>query len=86
MFAEMVGWKSMDALDDHLDRIRAATEHDWKQLLAHFTEQCEPVYPSELRSVRPGRVPDEEWEHSREYRALADMFARCWPSERCQRQ
>ena len=76
----------MDALDDHFDRIRGATEQDWQQLLELFTEQCEPGRQSVLRPVRPGRVPDEEWERSPEYRALADMLARCWPSERSQRQ
>jgi hypothetical protein len=76
----------MDALDDHLDRIRAATEQDWQELLELFTEQCEPMRQSALRPVRAGRVPDAEWERSPEYRALADMLARCWPSERSQRQ
>jgi hypothetical protein len=76
----------MDALDDHLDRIRAATSRDWHKLLEHFTEQCEPAKPSQLRPVRPGRVPDEEWEQSREYVALAGMLSRCWPTERSQRQ
>lgn len=76
----------MDALDDHLDRIRAATDRDWRDLLAHFTEQCEPTKPSTLRPIRPGRVPDAEWEQSEEYLALAGMLSRCWPSERSQRQ
>jgi hypothetical protein len=76
----------MDALDDHLDRIKAATQRDWIELLEHFTEQCEPPSPSELRPIRPGRVPDDEWEGSAEFFALADMLGRCWPTERSQRQ
>ena len=86
MFAELVRWEAVDALDDHLDRINAATQRDWIDLLEHFTEQCEPLNPSELRPIRPGRVPDEEWEGSEEFYALADMFSRCWPTERSQRQ
>ena len=76
----------MDALGDHLERIRAATEQDWQELLELFTEQCEPALQAPLGPVRSGRVPDGEWERSEEYRALADMLARCWPSERSQRQ
>lgn len=76
----------MDALDDHLHRIHAASERDWKRLLEHFTEQCEPLAPARLRPIRPGRVPDEEWEASVEFAALAGMLGRCWPSERSQRQ
>jgi hypothetical protein len=76
----------MDALDDHLDRIRAATKRDWTDLLDHFTEQCEPLSPSALRPIRPGRVADEDWEGSEEFSALADMLSRCWPTERSQRQ
>ena len=76
----------MDALDDHLDRIRAATDRDWQELLAHFTERCEPLKPSELRPIRRGRVPDDEWQDSPEYLALADMLSHCWPSEAAQRQ
>ena len=86
MFADMQDWEPMDALDDHLDRIRAATSQDWHQLLEHFVEQCEPLKPSALRPIRPGRVPDDEWEGSAEFRALAHMLARCWPSERSQLQ
>lgn len=82
----MEAWETMDALDAHLARIRAATARDWTELLAHFTEQCEPERPSELRPVRSGRVPDGAWEGSREYHALADMLGRCWPSERSQHQ
>ena len=76
----------MDALDDHLDRIHAATQRDWIELLEHFTEQCEPPRPSALRPIRPGRIPDDEWEGSDEFLALADMLSRCWPTERSQRQ
>jgi hypothetical protein len=76
----------MDALDDHFDRIRAANQHDWLRLLDHFAEQCNPTDPSELRPIRPGRVPDDEWERSPEYVALARMLNRCWPTERSQRQ
>jgi hypothetical protein len=76
----------MDALDDHLDRIRAATPHDWDQLLDHFVEQCDPLQPSGLRPIRPGRVPDENWEASEEFAALARMLGRCWPSEVSQNQ
>jgi hypothetical protein len=86
MFAELLRWEGMDALDDHLDRIRAATDRDWTELLQHFTEQCEPLSPSEVRPIRPGRIPDEEWEDSEEFFALADMLGRCWPTERSQRQ
>jgi hypothetical protein len=86
MFADMRDWEAMEALDDHLERIRAATSRDWHALLEHFVDQCEPLSPSELRRIRPGRVPDEEWERSPEFRALAHMLARCWPSERCQLQ
>jgi hypothetical protein len=76
----------MDALDDHLDRIRAATPRDWSALLDHFCEQCDPLNPSELRPIRLGRVPDANWEDSREFAAITRMLARCWPSERSQRQ
>ena len=76
----------MDALDAHLERIRAATERDWTDLLEHFAEQCEPLRGSALRPIRPGRVPDEEWEGSAEFVALAGMLSRCWPTERSQRQ
>jgi hypothetical protein len=76
----------MDALDDHLDRIRAATRRDWAALLEHFHEQCDPLRPSELRPIRLGRVPDEHWERSPEFAAITRMLARCWPSERSQRQ
>jgi len=76
----------MDALDDHLDRINAATPKDWQQLLEHFVEQCDPLRPSSLRPIRPGRVPDEHWEQSEEFGALARMLNRCWPSERSQHQ
>jgi hypothetical protein len=75
----------MDApLDDHLQRIRAATPRDWHELLEHFVEQCDPLRPSELRPIRPGRVPDTEWEQSAEFVALSRMLGRCWPSERAQ--
>lgn len=75
----------MDApLDDHLERIRAATPKDWHELLEHFTNQCDPLRPSELGPVRPGRVPDPEWERSPEYAALSRMLSRCWPSEQSQ--
>jgi hypothetical protein len=75
----------MDApLDDHLDRIRAATPRDWNELLDHFTEQCDPLRPSELRPIRPGRVPEGEWERSPEFAALSRMLGRCWPSEKSQ--
>lgn len=63
-----------------------ATEQDWQELLALFAEQCEPAGQSPLQPISPGRVPDEDWERSYEYRALGDMLARCWPSERSQRQ
>ena len=86
MFAELLRWEAVDALDDHLDRINAATQRDWIDLLEHFTEQCEPLSLSEVRPIRPGRVPDEEWESSEEFYALADMLNRCWPTERSQRQ
>ena len=86
MFAELLRWEAVDALDDHLDRINAATQRDWIDLLEHFTEQCEPLRLSELRPIRPGRVPDDEWESSEEFSALADMLNRCWPTERAQRQ
>jgi hypothetical protein len=76
----------MQPLDDHLERIRLATWRDWKALLEHFAEQCDPMRPSELRPVRPGRVPDIEWDNSPECSALTRMLARCWPSERSQRQ
>jgi hypothetical protein len=76
----------MDALDDHLDRIRAASPQDWDDLLEHFVEQCEPLTPAQLRPIRPGRVPDGEWERSQEFAALTRMLGRCWPSERSQRQ
>ena len=75
----------MDApLDDHLDRIRAATPQDWHELLDHFAEQCDPLRPSDLRPIRPGRVPDGEWERSAEFAALSRMLGRCWPSEQSQ--
>ena len=76
----------MDALNDHLHRIRAATKSDWQELLSHFTERCEPLEPSRLQPVRPGRVPDTEWQVSPEYLALADMLTHCWPTETAQRQ
>jgi hypothetical protein len=76
----------MDALDDHLERINAATPDDWEQLLEHFVAQCDPLVPSELRPLRGTRVPDDEWETSPEYEALLRMFWRCWPTERSQRQ
>jgi hypothetical protein len=76
----------MDTLGDHFDRIRGASARDWDELLDHFVEQCHPLDPSELRPLRPGRVPDEEWERSHEYVALARMLGRCWPTERSQRQ
>jgi hypothetical protein len=76
----------MDALGDHLDWIRAATTRDWRELLEHFSEQCDPLRPSELRPLRPGRVPDDEWQGSDEFAALARMLGRCWPSERSQHQ
>ena len=76
----------MDALGQHLERIRAATERDWRELLQLFTEQCEPSRQSVIGVVRPSRVPDDEWECSDEYRALADMLTRCWPTERSQSQ
>jgi hypothetical protein len=71
-------------LDDHLERIRAATSRDWTELLDHFVEQCDPLRPSELKPIRPGRVPDDEWEKSPEFAALSRMLGRCWPSERAQ--
>jgi hypothetical protein len=75
----------MDApLDDHLQRIRAATPRDWHDLLDHFAAQCDPLWPSELRPIRLGRVPDHEWERSAEYAALSRMLRRCWPSEQSQ--
>jgi hypothetical protein len=76
----------MDALDDHLDRIHAATSRDWRELLEHFAAQCDPMKPSELRPIRPGRVPEDEWTGSPEYAALSRMLGRCWPSERSQHQ
>jgi hypothetical protein len=76
----------MDALNEHLERIQTATQQDWQELLELFTEQCEPSRQATLGAVRGGRVPDEEWERSEEYRALAHMLSRCWPSERSQRQ
>jgi hypothetical protein len=74
----------MDALDDHLDWIREATTRDRERLLEHLTEQCDPLHPSELKPVRPGRVPDEEWESSAEFTALARMLGHCWPTEAAQ--
>jgi len=74
----------MDALDPHLTRIKTFTKRDWHQLLEHFAEQCDPLKPSSLRPIRPGRVPEDEWEGSPEYRALASMLGRCWPSEQAQ--
>jgi hypothetical protein len=76
----------VDALDDHLARIHAATSRDWRALLEHFAVQCDPLQPSELRPIRPGRVPEEDWESSREFAALSRMLGRCWPSERSQHQ
>ena len=63
-----------------------ATEQDWQELLALFAEQCEPARQSSLQPVRAGRVSDDDWERSEEYRALGEMLTRCWPTERCQRQ
>jgi hypothetical protein len=74
----------MDAIDPHLTRIRTSTSRDWHELLEHFAEQCDPLNPSELRPIRPGRVPEDEWEGSPEYTALARMLGRCWPSEQSQ--
>jgi hypothetical protein len=74
----------MDALDRHFDWLRAATKRDFDRLIHHFTEQCDPLQPSDLRPVRPGRVPDEEWEDSPEFAALARMLGRCWPTETAQ--
>jgi hypothetical protein len=76
----------MDALDGHLHRIRVATERDWRDLLARLTERCQPLEPSPLRRIRPGRVPDAEWQDSPEYLALADMLTHCWPTVTAQRQ
>jgi hypothetical protein len=76
----------MDALDDHLERIRASTSRDWCRLIEHFTEQCDPLSPSELGPIRPGRVPDEEWQGSAEFAALSRMLGRCWPTEAAQNQ
>jgi hypothetical protein len=76
----------MDALGEHLERIRMATEQEWRELLDLFVEHCEPVRQSDLQPIRVGRVPDEEWERSSEYRALGRMLSHCWPSERSQRQ
>jgi hypothetical protein len=76
----------MDATDDHFDWIRAATSNDLDRLLHRFTEQCDPLRPSELRPIRPGRVPDEEWESSAEFRAIARMLGHCWPTEAAQNQ
>jgi hypothetical protein len=78
--------RRMDAIDDHLDWIRGATARDWNRLLDHFAEQCDPLSPSELKPVRPGRIPDEEWESSTEFQALARMLGRCWPTETAQNQ
>jgi hypothetical protein len=74
----------MDAIDPHLARIRKSTPRDWSRLLDHFAEQCDPLVPSDLRPIRPGRVPEDEWEGSPEFTALASMLGRCWPSERSQ--
>lgn len=76
----------MDALDEHLEWIRDATPRDRTRLLEHFTAQCDPLVPSLLRPVRPGPVPDGEWERSPEHAALVRMLNRCWPSERSQCQ
>ena len=76
----------MDALDAHLDWLRAATTRDFARLIHHFTEQCDPLRPSDLRPIRPGRVPDGEWESSAEFSALARMLDRCWPNETSQNQ
>jgi hypothetical protein len=76
----------MDAHDDYLDRIHRGAGPRWSGLLHHFNEQCEPSMPSVLRPLRTGRVPDDEWERSPEFRAIATMLAHCWPSQRCQRQ
>jgi hypothetical protein len=40
--------------------------------------------PSELRPIRPGRVPDGDWERSPEHAALSRMMRRCWPTEASQ--
>jgi hypothetical protein len=82
----MPDWEAMDALDDHLDRIRSATDREWSDLLEHFTECCQPAEPSQLRPIRPGRVPDAQWEGSPEFRALANMLSRCWPTQAAQDQ
>ena len=84
--ADREAGETKESIATHLTRSRTATARDWTELLAHFTEQCEPEWPSELRPVRSGRVPDGSWEGSREYHALADMLGRCWPSERSQHQ
>ena len=76
----------MDPHDDQLGPIRWGSGNRRSGLLHHFNEQCEPTEPSALRPIRPGRVPDEEWDGSAERRAIVDMLARCWPSERSQRQ
>jgi hypothetical protein len=76
---------SVDApLDKHLQRIRTATPKELAKLLDHFVEQCDPLNPSDLRPIRPGRVPDEEWESSPEHAALSRMLGRCWPTEQAQ--
>jgi hypothetical protein len=76
----------VDAFKDHLERIRAASPKDWHALIEHFVDQCEPLNAAELRPIRPGRVPEDEWESSQEFAALTRMLGRCWPSERSQRQ
>jgi hypothetical protein len=73
-------------LDKHLQRIRTATSRELEKLLDHFVEQCDPMAPSELRPIRPGRVPDGDWETSPEYAALSRMLGRCWPTEQAQNQ
>ena len=76
----------MDALPDHLDRIAAASEEDWTELLTHFLRQTHPRPMSELRLVRTRALDDDEWERSEERLWLLLMSERCWPSERSQRQ
>jgi hypothetical protein len=73
-------------LDKHVQHIRAATPRERAALLEHFVEQCDPLRPSALRPIRPGRVPDGEWETSPEYAALCRMLGRCWPTEQSQNQ
>lgn len=76
----------METLDDHLDKIRAATPADWAALLHHLSQQAYPWRRSQLVIAPTRTVPGDEWDASPEKRALTAMLERCWPSERAQNQ